>query len=105
MTLSHGNQDDFLISLIKGLGRFHLGVSLQCPHPTPLFLEDLRREFKEHIVCFSTEGMAELSQRLQETAGAEKMPLYSVLRDRNVSAVLKTDTPGLIRMLWTLCIV
>lgn len=77
MTLSHGNRDDFLISLIKGLGHFHPDVSLQCPHPTPLFLEDLRREFKEHIVRFSAEGMAELSQRLQETAGAEKMSIFS----------------------------
>lgn len=99
VTLSHGNPDDFPISTIEGLGCFLLVVSLQCPHPTPLFLEDLPREFKEHIVRFSVEGLAEWSQRLQETELKQKRCLYSVLRDRNVSAVLKTDTPDLIRML------
>lgn len=49
-----------------------------CSAPTPplLFLEDLRREFKKHVVRFSEEGMAELSE-VEETAGAEKMSIFS----------------------------
>lgn len=66
MTLLRGNQDDFPISPIKGLDCFHPVAFLQCSHPPPLFLEDFPREFKEHIVRFSAEGMTELSQRFQK---------------------------------------